>query len=125
MTRVHVRTIARAVVYPLLFAIGGAALGFAAYPQVVGHKAWLISYAYNSIFNPPTYNAEAVTRIATERLTKWWRDAPGFTIIDWRDFGEEAREFLIEHLDDDGKVIRKIVRIWVRWKLWLPGIRAG
>jgi hypothetical protein len=118
MASVSVRTLARVVVYPLLLLIGGAALGFAAYPQVVGHKYWLISWAYRSIFHPPKYNAEAVTRIATERLTKWWRDVPGFTIIDWRDFGEEAREFRVEHLDAEGNVVRKLVRVWVRWKLW-------
>ena len=118
MTRIHVKTLCRVVVYPLLLIIGGASLGFAAYPQLVGHKYWLVSWAYRSIFNPPTYDAEKVTRIARERLLGWWRDIPGFTIIDQRDYGEEAREFLIEHLDDEGKVIRKIVRIWVRWKLW-------
>ena len=118
MTLIHVRTIARAVVYPLLLIIGGTALGFAAYPQVVGHKYWLISWAYRSIFDPPKYDAEKVTRIARERLLGWWRDIPGFRIIDQRDFGEEAREFLVEHLDSEGNVTRKIVRIWVRWKLW-------
>jgi len=118
VTLIHVRTIARAVVYPMLLLIGGAGLGFAAYPQVIGHKFWLISWAYRSIFDPPKYDAEKVTRIARERLLKWWRDIPGFRIIDQRDFGEEAREFLVEHLDSEGNVTRKIVRIWVRWKLW-------
>src|SRR5210317_1718574 len=107
--RVHVRTIARAVVYPMLLLIGGAGLGFAAYPQVIGHKFWLISWAYRSIFDPPKYDAEKETRIARERLLKWWRDIPGFRIIDQRDFGEEAREFLVEHLDASGTVTQKVV----------------
>ena len=118
MASVSVRTLARLVVYPLLLLIGGAGLGFAAYPQVVGHKYWLVSWAYRSIFNPPEYDAEKVTRIARERLLGWWKDIPGFRIIDQRDFGEEAREFLVEHLDASGNVTQKIVRIWVRWKLW-------
>lgn len=118
MTVIRVTTLARFIVYPLLLVVVGAALGFAAYPQVVGHKYWLASWAARAIFNPPIYDADKVTRIATERLTKWWRDVPGFTIIDWRDFGEEAREFRVEHLDADGKVVRKLVRVWVRWKLW-------
>ena len=110
--------IARVFVYPLLLLIGGAALGFAAYPQVVGHKVWLLSWAYRSIFTPPSYDAERVSRIARQKLVNWWQDIPGFRIIDQRDFGEEAREFLVEHLDSEGNVTRKIVRIWVRWKLW-------
>ena len=118
MESVSVRTLARVVVYPLILLIGGAALGFAAYPQIVGHKYWLVAWAVRAIFSPPTYDAEKVSRIARERLLGWWKDIPGFTIIDQRDFGEEAREFLVEHLDADGKVIRKVVRIWVRWKLW-------
>jgi hypothetical protein len=118
MASVSVSTLARVVVYPLLLLIGGAALGFAAYPQIVAHKFWLVSWACRSIFTPPQYDAEKVTRIARERLVNWWRDIPGFRIIDQRDFGEEAREFLVEHLDADGKVNQKIVRIWVRWKLW-------
>ena len=32
--------------------------------------------------------------------------------------GGAAREFLVEHLDADGKVTQKIVRIWVWRKLW-------
>ena len=116
--RVHVRTLTRLVVYPALLLIGGAGLGFAAYPQVVGHKYWLVAWAYRSIFHPPKYDPERVTRIAKEKLINWWRDIPGFRIIDQRDFGEEAREFLVEHLDASGNVTQKAVRIWVRWKLW-------
>jgi len=118
VTLIHVRTIARAVVYPLLLIIGGAALGFAAYPQVIGHKYWLVAWAYRSIFHPPKYDAEKVTRIARERLLGWWQDIPGFRIIDQRDFGEEAREFLVEYKGDEGELQQKVVRIWVRWKLW-------
>jgi hypothetical protein len=118
MASVSLKTLARVIVYPLLLLIGGAALGLAAYPQVVGHKVWMLSWAYRSIFNPPEYDAARITRIARERLLGWWKDIPGFRIVDQRDFGEEAREFLIEHLDSDGTVTKKIVRIWVRWKLW-------
>lgn len=118
MTMIHIRTLARAVVYPLLALVVGLGLGFAAYPQVVGHKLWLISWAYQSIFHPPAYNAEAVTWIARHKLLGWYGELPGFRIVDWREFGEEAREYLIEYLDADGKTVRKVKRIWVRWKLW-------
>ena len=118
MASVSVRTLARVIVYPLLLVVGGAALGFAAYPQIVAHKYWLISWAYRSIFDPPKYDAEKVSRIARERLLGWWKDIPGFRIIDQRDFGEEAREFLVEYKGDEGEIQQKVVRIWVRWKLW-------
>lgn len=118
MTLIHVRTLARAVFYPLLALIVGLGLGFAAYPQIVGHKLWLLSWAYTAIFNPPAYNAEAVTWIARQRLIKWYEEVPGFCILDWREFGEEARDFLIEFIDRDGKTVVKKKRVWVRWKLW-------
>lgn len=118
MTMVHVSTIARAVIYPIIFVIIGGGLGFAAYPQVVGHKLWLISWAYQSIFHPAPYDPDAVTRIATMKLMAHWRHKPGFTLIDWRDFGEEAREFRIELTGPDGTPERKLIRVWVRWKNW-------
>lgn len=112
------RTLGRVVVYPLVFLLVGGGLGFAAYPQVIGHKIWLISWAYRCIFHPPAYDAETVTRIARMRLVGWWQDVPGFRILDWREFGEEAREFLIEYVDDDGTTVQAVKRVWVRWKSW-------
>ena len=118
MTLIHVRTLARAVFYPLLALVLGLAIGFRAYPEIVGHKVWLISWAYQSIFHPPAYNAEAVTWIARQRLIRWYEEVPGFRILDWREFGEEARDFLIEFIDRDGKTVVTKKRVWVRWKLW-------
>lgn len=118
MTMIHIRTLARAVLYPLLALVVGLGLGFAAYPQVVGHKLWLISWAYQSIFHPPEYNAEAVTIIARMRLAGWYEGVPGFRILEWREFGEEGRDFLIEYTGDDGSPVKKVKRVWVRWKLW-------
>lgn len=118
MTLIHVKTLARAVFYPMLALIVGLGLGFAAYPQIVGHKLWLLSWAYQSIFDPPTYNAEAVTWIARRKLIGWYEDVPGFRILDWLEFGEEARDFLIEFIDRDGNTVVKKKRVWVRWKLW-------
>ena len=118
MTMIHVRTLARVVCYPLLALVLGLAIGFRAYPEIVGHKVWLISWAYQSIFNPPTYNADAVTWIARRKLLGWYGELPGFRILDWREFGEEARDYLIEYIDRDGNKKREKKRIWVRWKLW-------
>ena len=118
MSTIELRTLARVVIYPLVFLLVGGGLGFAAYPQVVGHKLWLISWAYQSIFHPAPYDAEAVTRIATARLLKHYGHKPGFRLIDWRDFGEEAREFRIELTGADNKPQRHLIRIWVRWKNW-------
>lgn len=118
MTLIHVRTLARAVFYPLLALIVGLGLGFRAYPEIVGHKVWLISWAYQSIFHPPEYNAQAVTWIARQRLLGWYEGVPGFRILDWREYGEEGRDFLIEFIDRDGKTVVKKKRVWVRWKLW-------
>ena len=108
----------RVVVYASAFLLGVAILGFAAYPQAVGHKLWLISWAYRSIFHQPVYDAEAVTRIARMRLIGWWEHVPGFRILDWREYGEEAREFLIEYVDRDGTTVQAVKRVWVRWKSW-------
>ena len=118
MSAIELRTLARVVIYPLVFLLVGGGLGFAAYPQVVGHKLWLISWAYQSIFHPAPYDAEAVTRIATARLLKHYGHKPGFRLIDWRDFGEEAREFRIELTGQDNQPTRHLIRIWVRWKNW-------
>ena len=118
MSTIEIKTLARVVIYPLVFLLVGGGLGFAAYPQVVGHKLWLISWAYQSIFHPAPYDAEAVTRIATARLLKHYGHKPGFRLIDWRDFGEEAREFRIELTGQDNQPTRHLIRIWVRWKNW-------
>ena len=118
MSTVEIKTLARVVIYPLVFLLVGGGLGFAAYPQVVGHKLWLISWAYQSIFHPAPYDAEAVTRIATARLLKHYGHKPGFRLIDWRDFGEEGREFRIELTGPDNQPTRHLIRIWVRWKNW-------
>lgn len=118
MTLIYVRTLARAVLYPLLALVLGLAIGFRAYPDIVGHKVWLISWAYQSIFHPPTYNPEAVTWIARSKLIGWYEGVPGFRILDWREFGEEARDFLIEFTDAAGNKVVKKKRVWVRWKLW-------
>lgn len=118
MTLIHVRTLARAVAYPVLALVLGLAIGFRAYPEIVGHKVWLISWAYQSIFYPPTYNPDAVTWIARQRLLGWYEGVPGFRILDWREWGEEARDFLIEFIDGEGKTVVKKKRVWVRWKLW-------
>ena len=118
MTLIHVRTLARVVCYPLLALVLGLAIGFRAYPEIVGHKVWLISWSYQSIFDPPIYNADAVTWIARQRLLGWYEGVPGFRIVDWREFGEEARDFLIEFVDSDGNKVVKKKRVWVRWKLW-------
>lgn len=115
---IHIRTLARVVLYPAICLLAGLVIGFASHPQVVGHKLWLISWAYQSIFHPPAYNAEAVTLIARMRLTSWYADIPGFKVIDWREFGEEARDFVIEYTGDDGTKVTKRKRVWVRWKLW-------
>lgn len=112
------RTAARVIFYTAFLLLAGSSLGFVAYPQIVGHKIWLISWAYQAIFHPPAYDAEAVTRIARMRLIGWWKDVPGFRIIDWREFGEEARDFLIEYVDEDGTTVQEVQRIWVRWKSW-------
>lgn len=122
MTMIHIKTLARVVVYPLVFLIVGLVLGFAAYPQTVGHKLWLISWAYQSIFHPPQYNADVVTKIARRRLLDLYGRQPGFRIIDWREFGEEARDFLVEYVDEDGKPFQTVQRVWVRWKLWTQNL---
>lgn len=118
MSSIQLKTLARVVIYPLVVLLVGLGLGFAAYPQVVGHKLWLISWAYQTIFHPPKYDAEAVTKIARMRLETHWGGKPGFRVLDWRDFGEEAREFLVELTGEDGKPTQTIIRIWVRWKPW-------
>jgi len=102
MSTIQLKTLARVIIYPLVFLVVGGGLGFAAYPQIIGHKIWLISWAYRSIFYPAPYDAEAVTRIATMKLMAHWSHKPGFTLIDWRDFGQEAREFRIELTGPDG-----------------------
>lgn len=88
------------------------------FPQIVGHKVWLIAWAYESIFHPPAYDATAVTQVARMRLTGWWEGVPGFRVLECRDFGEEAREFLVEYVDEEGAPVKRVVRVWVRWKPW-------
>jgi len=117
VTLIHVKTLARAVAYPLLALVLGLAIGFRAYPEIVGHKVWLISWAYQSIFHPPEYNPEAVTWIARQRLLSWYGELAKFRIIRMREWGEEARDFFIEY-EENGVTVQRIKRVWVRWKIW-------
>ena len=117
MTLIHIRTLARAVCYPLLALVMGLAIGFRACPEIVGHKVWLIGWAYQSIFDPPEYNAQAVTRIAHGKLVGWYGHLPGFKVIRMREWGEEARDFFVEY-EEEGETVQRIKRVWVRWKLW-------
>ena len=114
----NARTLARVFFYPAITLALGLAIGFRAYPDVVGHKVWLLSWAYQSIFNPPEYNRDAVTWMARSRLLYIFQDVPGFRILKVFEVGEEARDFLIEYIDDSGSLKKVRKRVFVHWKLW-------
>ena len=71
---------------------------FSRHAAGVGHKAWLVSWAYADIFHPPTYDAEKVELIARLKLYAQFHDPRTIQILDHRPFGEEAIVYTIQHL---------------------------
>lgn len=112
------KTIARPVFYAAFLLLVGLCTGFVAYPQVVGHKLWLMSWAYQSIFRPPEYRAWAVTWIAERKLFAHFFDKEDVRILECREDGEEMRVFVVQYAGPDGHPVIENKRIWVRWKLW-------
>ena len=84
----------------------------------VGHKAWLVSWAYADIFHPPKYDAEKVELIARVKLYAQFHDPRTIQILDHRPFGEEAIVYTIQHFKPDGSILQTEKLVWVHWKPW-------
>ncbi len=91
---------------------------FSRHAAGVGHKAWLVSWAYADIFHPPTYDAEKVELIARLKLYAQFHDPRTIQILDHRPFGEEAIVYTIQHRNPDGSILQTEKLVWVHWKPW-------
>ena len=85
----------------------------------IGHKAWLISWAYADIFHPPEYDPNKVEFIARLKLYAELLQQPHtFRIVGSRPIGEECIVFSLEHFDSNEGTVQSKKAIWVRWKPW-------
>ena len=85
----------------------------------IGHKAWLVSWAYADIFHPPEYDPKKVAFIARLKLHAELLQRPHTTrVVGLRPFGEECVIFTLEHFDPDEGIVQSKRTIWVRWKPW-------
>jgi len=48
---------------------------------------------------------------------QWYGRLPKFRVVQMREWGEEARDFLVEY-EENGEAVQRMKRVWVRWKLW-------
>ena len=91
---------------------------FSRHAAGIGHKAWLVSWAYADIFHPPEYDAEKVEVIARLKLYAQFPDPRTIQILNHRPFGEECVIYTIQHLKPDGSKLQTENPIWVHWKPW-------
>jgi hypothetical protein len=91
---------------------------FSRHASRVGHKAWLMSWAYADIFHPPEYDAEKVEIIARLKLYAQFHDPRTIQILGHRPFGEEAVIYTIQHFKPDGSILQTEKLVWVHWKPW-------
>ena len=91
---------------------------FSQHAAGIGHKAWLVSWAYADIFHPPEYDAEKVEIIARLKLYAQFHDPRTIQILDHRPFGEECVIYTIQHLKPDGSAFQTEIPVWVHWKPW-------
>ncbi len=91
---------------------------FSRHAAEIGHKAWLVSWAYADIFHPPEYDAEKVEMIARLKLFTQFHDPRTIEILEHRPFGEECVIYKIKLFKPDGSTFHTERPIWVHWKPW-------
>ena len=91
---------------------------FSQHAAGIGHKAWLVSWAYADIFHPPEYHAEKVEIIARKKLYAQFDDPRTIQILSHRPFGEEGVIYTIQHFKPDGSILQTEKLVWVHWKPW-------
>lgn len=90
----------------------------ARHAAAIGHKVWLVGWAYTDIFHPPKYDPEKVEHIARMKLYAQFRDPREVLILGHRPFGEECVIYKIETLDSVGRKRQHERIVWVHWKPW-------
>ena len=91
---------------------------FSRHAAGIGHKAWLVSWAYADIFHPPEYDEEKVEIIARLKLYAQFDDPRAIQILSHRPFGEEGVLYTIQHFKPDGSILQTEKLVWVHWKPW-------
>ena len=90
----------------------------ARHAAAIGHKVWLVSWAYTDIFHPPEYDPEKVERIARMKLYAQFNDPRNVRILGHRSFGEECVIYKIETCNPDSSDRQQERIVWVHWKPW-------
>ena len=90
----------------------------ARHAAAIGHKVWLVGWAYTDIFHPPKYDPEKVEHIARMKLYAQFRDPSEVRILGHRPFGEECVIYKIETFDSDSRKRQQERIVWVHWKPW-------
>lgn len=90
----------------------------ARHAAAIGHKVWLVGWAYTDIFHPPKYDPEKVEHIARMKLYAQFRNPSEVRILGHRPFGEECVIYKIETFDSDSRKRQQERIVWVHWKPW-------
>lgn len=92
---------------------------FERHAGVIGHKAWLISWAYADIFHPPEYDPKKVESMARVKLFDDLVHEPhNPQVVGARAFGEECIIFRLEYFDPEQGLVQSERAVWVHWKPW-------
>lgn len=115
------KIVIRSIFYHWLFLFTGVAIGFICNSEYVGEKAVIIERSINNIFFPIKYNTDIENWVKnTGRMRLWANlDCPEhFEIIDELVKGEEYYWAIYKMKDKQGKEIKDIGSIKVKWKTW-------
>lgn len=91
---------------------------FARHANTIGHKLWLVGWAYKDIFHPPEYDPVKVETIARMKLYAQFHDPSIIRIVGHHPYGEECIVYTVEHFKSDGSTLQFTKKVRVHWKPW-------
>ena len=115
------KIIIRSIFYHWLFLFIGISIGVISNSEWVGYKYILIERSIRNIFFPIEYNQEVENYIKEAGKMRLWSQLgcpQDFEVIDDLVKGEEFYWALCKYTDKNGKQIKAIESIRVRWKTW-------
>ena len=115
------KIIIRSIVYHWLVLFIGISIGFIANSEWVGYKYVIVERSIRNIFFPIEYNQDVENYIRNQGRLKLWSQLgcpQDLEIIDDLIKGEEFYWAICTYTDKNGKKIKAIESVRIRWKTW-------
>ena len=116
-----IKIIIRSLLYPWIILFVGFSIGFICNSEYVGEKAIVIERSINNIFFPIKYDEKIEAWVKETGRMRLWANLScpeHFEIIDEVVKGEEYYWAIYKMKDKNGKEIKDIGSIKVKWKTW-------